>query len=228
MHPTISIGSCLDEGVKNLKGNFWAFILVVIIIGILESFGNSSAVRQGMDNDNWFISGPFSSGFLSFVVAVFIKPVFDFGGQLLFVRGNRGEDVEVADITQGFSSKELYIDIVLTNVMIIVMVLFGILCFILPGIYIACRLVLTSYLVMDKGLAPKQALKASWELMRDYWFQVIWMGLIAAGLFIFGLILFFVGVFPAIALIKAMFASFYQKIIDAHDQDFLLSLGVQP
>jgi len=228
MHPTISVGSCLDEGVRNLKENFWPFILVVIIISILESFGNSSAVRQGMDGGHAFFISPVSGGFISFIVAVFIKPVFDFGGQLLFVRGNRGEDFEVADITEGFSSKELFIDIVLANLMIVVLVILGFICLILPGIYIACRLVLASYLVMDKGLAPKQALKGSWELMRDFWPQVILMGLIAAFLCIFGLILFVVGIFPAVALIKAMFASFYQKVIDAHEDDFLRSLGIKP
>ena len=101
-------------------------------------------------------------------------------------------------------------------------------CLLLPGIYIFCRLVLSSYLVIDKGLAPKHAASASWQLMRDDWPKVILLGLVSIGMCITGILLLFVGIFPAIVWIKSMFASFYQQIIDSHDEKFLLSLDIEP
>ena len=142
----------------------------------------------------------------------FIKPVFDYGANLQFVKGNRGEEVEVRDIADGFSSKELYIDIILTNLIVLVSIILGFICLVFPGIYIFCRLVLSSYLVIDKGLAPKQAASASWQLMRDDWPKVILLGLVSIGMCIIGILLLFVGIFPAIVWIKSMFASFYQQI----------------
>ena len=158
----------------------------------------------------------------------FIKPVFDYGANLQFVKGNRGEEVEVRDIADGFSSKELYIDIILTNLIVLVSIILGFICLVFPGIYIFCRLVLSSYLVIDKGLAPKQAASASWQLMRDDWPKVILLGLVSIGMCIIGILLLFVGIFPAIVWIKSMFASFYQQIIDSHDEEFLLSLDIEP
>jgi hypothetical protein len=227
MHTSVTIRNCIDDGLENLKENFWAFILIVIILGIFDAIGNGNAVQQGMENQRVFEGGA-ASGFLVFFISFFIKPVFDFGANLQFVKGNRNEDVEVRDIACGFSSKELYIDIILTNLMVMVLIILGFVCLILPGIYVLCRLVLSSYLVIDKGLAPKQAVSASWVLMRDDWAKVILLGLVSVAMCIIGVLLLFVGIFPTIVWIKSMFASFYQQIIDSHDENFLLSLDIEP
>ena len=54
------------------------------------------------------------------------------------------------------------------------------------------------------------------------------MGIISSFLFLVGLVAFIVGIFPAFAWIKAMFASFYQQVIDVHDEEFLDSMGIEP
>lgn len=51
---------------------------------------------------------------------LFSKPVFDYGANPQFVQGNRDEEVEVHDIADGFSSKQLYIDIILTKLIVLV------------------------------------------------------------------------------------------------------------
>lgn len=226
--PTVTVPKAIDAGLRNIKANFWPFILIILILGIVDSIGNGPAVRRGMETNNWWMFTPMSGGFLSFVIGMLIKPVLDYGANLVFIRGNRGEEVDVREIITGFDSKDLYIDIVLTNILIIVCVVGGLIFLVLPGIYIACRTLLAPYLVIDKGLAPQQALKASWELMRDFWPLVILLGIVAIIMFIGGLILLVVGLIPAFAWIKAMFADFYQQVIDAHDEDFLRSLDIEP
>ncbi len=226
MRPPVSVARCFDQGLANLKENFWAYILIVIILGILDSFGNGPTFSRSMGEHVWFGTGSSGNGFLSVIVGVFIKPVFDFGASLLFVKGQRRQEVDVKAVADGFKSKNLYVDIILTNLMVFLMLVVGFICLILPGIYIACRTILTSYLVMDKGLAPRQAISASWELMRDYWPQVLLLFLISAVILFAGLLLLVVGVIPAFALVKAMFAAFYQKIIDVHDEEFLRSLDI--
>lgn len=227
--PTVTIPKAIDAGLRILKANFWPCILIVVILGILDSFGQGSSFRQGIGEGQWWrMAIPIGGGFLAFVIGVFIKPVFDYSTKLIFVRANRGDYVDVKDIVRGFDSKNLYIDIILTNIMISVSVIVGFIFLILPGIYIASRTVLAPFLVMDKGLAPQQAYKASWELMRDFWPQVILLGIVSFFMCIVGLLLLIVGIFPAIAWIKGMFASFYQQVIDAHDEEFLLSLDIAP
>tara|TARA_B110000305_G_C19389410_1_gene613993 strand:- start:1073 stop:1318 length:246 start_codon:yes stop_codon:yes gene_type:complete len=81
---------------------------------------------------------------------------------------------------------------------------------------------------MDRGLALKQTASVSWELMCVDWPEVILLGLVSIGMCIIGILLLFFGIFPAIVWIKSMFASFYQQIIDSHDEKFLLSLDIEP
>lgn len=226
MHSTVSVKTCIDDGLDNLKENFGAYILIVIILVIFDSIGNGPIFQLGEGKD-WMFPG-FSKGFTIFFLGFFIKPVFDFGANLQFVKGNRDEAVEVREIVDGFRSKSLYIDIILTYVIVIVAMILGFICLVLPGIYITCRLVLSSYLVIDKGLAPRQAISASWVLMKDDWPKVILLGMLSALMCTIGILLLFVGLFPALVWVKAMFASFYQQIIDSHDENFLLSLDIEP
>lgn len=228
MNPTVSVARAISDGLRNLKANFWPFILIIIILAILDSIGNGPVFRDGVREGNWHFGGHWNGGALAFFIGVFIKPVFDFGAKLIMVHTNRGEPVDVREIVTGFDARNLYIDIILTNIMIVVMMLLGFICLVLPGIYIACRVVLAPYLVIDKGLAPKQAVKASWELMRDFWPSVILLGITAFFMMVGGLILLIVGIFPAVAWIKAMLAAFYQQVIDVHSEEFLLSLDIEP
>jgi len=225
----VTIPRAIDDGLRILKAYFWPCILIVIILSILDSFGQGSAMRSGFYGPGWWMDQEHSTnGFLVFIIAILIKPVFAAGSNLVFLQALRGDGMEVKDIVRGFDSRELYIDIILANLLVWVCIILGFICLILPGIYIACRSILTPYLVIDKGLGPREAFNASWELMRDFWFNVIWLGFIAAGMCLVGLLLLFVGIFPAVAWIKGMFASFYQQVIDVHDEEFLRSLDIEP
>lgn len=60
----------------------------------------------------------------------------------------------------------------------------------------------------------------------NLWPKVIGMAL--ASMAITGLFLFFVGIIPALAWIQGMFADFFQQVIEAHDEDFLRYLDIEP
>ncbi len=226
--PTVTVPKAIDAGLRNLKANFWPYMLIIVILGILESFSNGFGIREGMNSGNWFFWGPVSGGLLASFITVFVKPVFEYGAKMTFLRGHRDQEVDVRDIIRGFDSRSLYIDIILTNIMVMLAIIFGFICLILPGIYIACRTVLAPLLVMDKGLGPQEAFKASWALTRIHWPVALQLGIVAFLMIIGGLLLLVVGMIPAFAWVKAMFTSFYQQVLDAHDEQFLLSLDIEP
>lgn len=228
MYSTVSVPVAIEDGLANLKANFWTYILIIIVLGILDSLGTGPAFRQGLGNTGFEFGTPGSGGFLSVVVAIFIKPVFDFSAKMIFLGGVRGEPTDLKDIARGFNSKAKFIDIILTNILIMLMLIAGFVCLVIPGIFIACRVVLAPYLVMDKGLAPKAAISASWELTRDFWFQALVLGLVSGLMFVVGMVLLLVGMIPAFAWIKSMFACFYQQVLDVHSEEFLLSLDISP
>ncbi len=98
---------------------------------------------------------------------------------------------------------------------------------IIPGIIVACRLAFVSYLVMDKGYDPITAVETSWKLTRGHGWTIFFLGLTSIFIFIGGLILVIVGIFPALIWIKASFASLYQSVLEETDEDFFLQIEAQ-
>jgi len=66
---------------------------------------------------------------------------------------------------------------------------------------------------MDKKLDPIEAVELSWKLTKGYGWQIFLMGFVSIFIFIFGLILLIVGVFPAVIWICSSFASLYESVL---------------
>lgn len=226
--PTVTVPKAIDAGLRNLKANFWPYMLVIVILGILESMSNGASIWDDDNVYDWNFYGPFSGGLFSVLVGFLIKPVFEYGASLIFLKGERGEEVNVRDLVLGFDSRPLYIDILLTNLMVVMSIFIGFLCLVLPGFYLMCRLSLTPFLVMDKGLAPMQAYQASWALTREHWLIALQLGFLSLLMLVVGLLLFIVGMIPAFAWVRGLFASFYEQVLDATDPQDLLNLDITP
>lgn len=224
----VSTSRCFSKGMEVAKANFIPYLLVVIILSIITSMAEIDKNNATAPIGYFFWGSGMSAGLFGMLIAIFIKPVFEYGANLLFARGNRGEYVEVKDIVHGFRNKNAYIDILLTNLLVFFLVLLGFICLILPGFFIYSRLVLTSYLVVDKNLGPREAVAASWDLTRRYWPSSLALMIMTVPVCIIGLLLFVVGIFPAMIWIKTWFAAFYQQILDAHDEQTLRSLDIAP
>jgi uncharacterized membrane protein len=196
------IGSALSNGWDSMRSNFLVLFLAVLVIVVfiapLEfdnngSLGDASALIQ----------------MLSTAYALLLYPIVNYGADLIFVKGVRGDAVEVKSIFDGFKN---YINVVLASLLTIGLIGIGTIVFLIPGIYVACRLAFVSYLVMDEGLDPIAAVEASWRITRGHAWKIFVLGFISIFIFLFGLLLLIVGVFPALMWIKAAFASLYLAI----------------
>lgn len=88
----------------------------------------------------------------------------------------------------------------------------GLIVFIFPGIYVACRLAFVPYLVMDEGLDPIAAVEASWRITRGHAWRIFVLEFLSIFIFFLGLLLLIVGMFPAMIWTKASLASLYLTI----------------
>ena len=51
--PSVTISRAISDGLRILKEYFWPGILIVIILFILDSFGQGSVVRSGFYSPGW-------------------------------------------------------------------------------------------------------------------------------------------------------------------------------
>ena len=104
------------------------------------------------------------------------------------------------------------VDVILAQILSIVLVVMGFLLFIIPGIIVLVRLSFVKYLVMDKGLDAMGAIKESWRMTSGYGWTILGMAILAAFIFLGGLIAFIVGVIVAFMWINISFASLYYAV----------------
>jgi hypothetical protein len=148
---------------------------------------------------------------LGFAYGILVKPIFEYGSNMIFVQAARGIKPDFNKLVSGF--KENYFHIVLANLLTVALIMLGFFACIIPGIIVACRLVFVSYLVMDKKLDPIVAIETSWKMTRGHGWSVFLLGFTSFWIGVAGLLLCFVGIFPAIIWISSSFAALYESIL---------------
>jgi len=222
---TPTLGGSFSNGWQIMKKYFLYLLLVVIVIGMVNGpagfkidaeSGNYGFIHGfPLKPDNIFVTiGAIFLVLFGFAYYFLLVPVFNYSAKLVYLDAVREKDIELQKLIAGFSN---YLNVILTNLLKSALVVMGFLFFIIPGIILICRLAFVSYLVMDKNLDPIQAIEQSWKLTRGIGWTILGMGIFSFFIFIFGLILLIVGVFPALIWINSSFASIYQAALNRQE-----------
>jgi hypothetical protein len=225
-------GNSFGTGWRVMMDNFLRLFLVIIILAILTAplkvfnfhFDASDLHRLpynlgnhwGHNMGNVFALGSLGIfaaffGLIAMLYAFLVAPVFEYGGNMIFVQAVRKVKPDFEYLIKGFM--ENYLHIVLANLLVFALVVLGFFALIIPGIIIGCRLAFVSYIIMDKKLDPIEAVEMSWRLTRGHGWQIFFMGFVSIFIIIFGLLMFLVGIFPALIWISSSFASLYESVL---------------
>lgn len=225
-------GNSFGTGFQVMRDNFLRLLLVVFVLAILTApfsgmnfkFDASDFPKHAYDWGNLFgndfhklftlgalgMLGVFA-GLIALAYAFLAAPVVNYGGDMIFVQAVRKIKPNFELLINGFWTNYIYI--ILANLLVTALIVLGCFALIIPGIIIACRLVFVSYIVMDKRLDPIEAVELSWKLTRGHGWRIFAMGLTSFFIIIFGLMLFFIGIFPAIMWVSSSFATLYQSVL---------------
>jgi hypothetical protein len=222
-----TFGNSFGTGLQVMFDNFLRLLLVVFVLVIL-----TGPTKLGFHFDKgdfkhfpWHFDGNWESIFslaslgmfavffilIAILYAFLAKPVVEYGGKMIFIQAVRKIIPDFELLISGFWTN--YLHIILANLLVFALIVLGLFALIIPGIIIACRLAFTAYIVMDKKLDPIEAVELSWKLTRGHGWTIFFMGLVSFFIFIFGLCLLFVGVFPAMMWISSSFAALYQSVL---------------
>jgi hypothetical protein len=225
-------GYCLGTGWRVMMDNFLRLLLVIIVLAIvtapfkmfnfkfdLSPFHNlpwNFGHNIGHSMRDMFAIGSLGIfaaffGFLAMLYAFLVAPVFEYGGNMIFVQAVRKTKPDFEYLIKGFM--ENYLSIILANLLVFALVVLGLFALIIPGIIIGCRLAFVSYIVMDKKLDPIEAVEMSWRLTRGHGWTIFLLGFVSIFIILFGLILMIIGIFPAIVWVSSSFASLYESVL---------------
>jgi len=225
-------GNSFSAGWRVMTDNFLRLFLVILILAIVTSpmkMFNFKLDMSDLHNLPWNIGHSFGHslrdlpllgavgffavffGFMAMLYSFLIKPVFEYGGSMIFVQAVRKIKPDFEYLIKGFM--ENYLHIILANLLVFALVVLGLFALIIPGIIIGCRLAFVSYIIMDKKLDPIEAVELSWKLTKGHGWQIFFMGFVSIFIVIFGLCMLIVGIFPAIMWICSSFAALYESVL---------------
>jgi uncharacterized membrane protein len=177
-------------------------LLLIIIIGILIALPTGVSEIQ----DNWIVP---ILGIFTVAYSLFIQGPVGFGVSFAYLKAARGDKVEIKDMFEAFHN---YFNAVLASLLAGVIIVFGLILLIIPGIYFACKLAFTPYLVVDRKMEVIEAIKGSWNMTNGHAWKVFFIGLLAIPVFIAGLLVIGVGVIISIMWVSLAFASLYHAV----------------
>lgn len=190
--------------------NFLPLLLVVLVIAVVNIPLDS--MRDTLKDNGEFLLQK-DKVLLQVLVSAYwllLLPAFEYSADLMFVQAIRNQKLDFKDLLAGFHN---YLNVVLAHLLVAALVGIALIALILPGIFVACRLAFVSYLVIDKGLEPIEAVETSWNMTRNHGWKIFGLAFMSLLIGLGGLLLLIVGLIPAMIWIKASFASLYEAIL---------------
>lgn len=154
------------------------------------------------------------AGFLVIgIISFLITLVFRMGYVNLTLDAARGKDTYYKTLLNQVSMRKAWR---LLNVQFFVafLVFFGFLLFIIPGIILALKYSLASFVLVDLDKTPSEAMKISGKLTKNVRFKILWFGLACGLVMIIGLLAFGFGVVPASIVVSLAHAYVYNKLFE--------------
>ena len=187
----MSIIDLFKEGKQKLEGKFLISIAAVIIISMISGIPTSVDPKFG-------------------VLTLIISAPFNLGMAIFFLNIVRGKEVRIEQIFDGFKN---FIPSLVVTLLMAIVVGFGFLLLIIPGIILALGLSMAYYILADNPqMGAVDVMKASWEMMKGHKMDYLIYGLLCIVFSVLGLLVFIVGIFYVLPILYAASAIFYEKI----------------
>jgi len=200
--PEPEVSSVYGFAWKVLKKYFWELLIISLIMMVAES---PSGIFSGNHGNLSFGEGSF--GFFFWLL---IGGPVSYSSMFVFLKAVRGENFEIKDAFSCFGPN--YVEIMLANFLTTFIIVFGFVFLIIPGIVFACKLAFVPYLVMDKKMKAMDAIKASWKMTSGYSWKIFFIGILMVFIILGGIILLFVGIFPAMIWVNGALATMYYAV----------------
>jgi uncharacterized membrane protein len=167
---SIRAGDCISRAWTTLTGNFWPIVGVSALLGLMIGVCAATWVA------GLILVGPLAGGLNWYM--------------LKHIRGQRPR---LEDAFAGFTLA--FVQLMLASIVLSILTGLGLLCCILPGIYLSVAWMLTLPLVIDKRLGFWEAMELSRRVITHRWWSMLWLAILTFLINGLGVLCCLVGVF---------------------------------
>lgn len=221
VYPTVS--ACFESAFSLFKKHFWMLILIIFVTGAIKT--PMWFMQESKDMSDGY---QFTFHVLELIQTIYyfaVTSIFGYGVVSIFLKVARKEKFEFEDIFDGFKT---YSRAFLSNLFFTLLVVFGLILLLLPGIFLACRLIFVPFLIMDKKHGVKESLKISYYMTKGYFWTIFGMGILSFVVIILGFVLLGFGILISLVWINTAFAVLYNACEELHYIDACKEVGVVP
>ena len=201
MLPKFSKKEAISAGWQIFKAN-WKFLVAVTAISLVISYA-PTAVSQAWSNQY-----PVPAVLFSLIFWV-VGLVVSIGLVKIFLNLVDGKAVNFTDLYAYWRLVWYYL---LVQILAGIIIFLGLIFLVVPGIIFGIRLQFASYYVIDKGLGPLAAVKASWAATRGSVRNLFLFGILIGLVYLLGVIVIGVGLLAAIPVSGLAVAVVYRKL----------------
>ncbi len=189
----LSIGSCFRRGWALVRGDFWPLVGLTALDLTLFATVNSNHLTAIF----WMVlHGPLVGGLY-----------------LYYLNKIRGQPASVETAFSGFS--QCFLHLFLGTFVTFTLTMFGFVCFILPGLYLAVAWLFTLALIMDKRLHFWAAMELSRKMVSKHWWKFLGFALILLAFNFIGMLLLGIGFFLTAPISVAAVMYAYEDLFGA-------------
>lgn len=184
MDKTFPRSEALRFGWETAKKNIKFFVVVLLILTVISYF--FSSLDTAFDEDQVMLR--FIVGIISWVVS----SITSIGLIKIALNFVEKKESKYGDL---FAHYDRTVNYMAGSILYGLIVGFGLILLIIPGIYLGLRMQFFSYFTVEKNIGPVQALKASWKITEGLTLKLLLYGLIVTGINILGALCLLIGLF---------------------------------
>lgn len=193
--------SLLKEAWEIFKKNL---NVILILIGVYFVY---YVAQYG---SNYLFKNSFIATILSLVFLI-VSLVIQLGAYNLMLKIVDGHKADIKDLYAYPNALNKVIRNIVAGLIVGVIVVGGLLLFIIPGIYLAVRLMFFTYYIIDKDASIVDSIKMSWALTKGGVVNLFLLGLMFAAINFVGALLFGIGLAVTLPLTFLATALLYRK-----------------
>lgn len=210
--PPLSVGSFVRFGWETFKKRPWFFVGAVLVFLIASWAG--SLLNSFVAGFTDAAAGSVFGVLLGFAIGMAFNTLLGLGWLAFFLKAH--DDVAAVTISSLWHPQKFW-SFLGTNILYGFIVLFGYVLFIVPGIIATVTFMFATYFVVDKGLGPIEALKASARITKGNRLRLL--AFVGAGMLIslLGMLALVVGLFVAVPVVSLAGVQAYRRLSAAAD-----------
>ncbi len=187
----LDIFDCIGRGWELLKSNFGSLVGATLVVMIVACVANAIP-------------------FLGYLAALLLGGVFNGGLYYFYIKKVRGQPVELGDAFSGFTLA--LGPLILTGLLVSLLTMAGLICLILPGIYLAVAYGFSYMLVIDRKMEFWVAMEVSRRVITAQWWRMFGLLIVGGIIAVLGLLGLIIGVFITLPIFLGALVYAYEDL----------------